>query len=185
MHSTAYSYYSKLHIAYCMLSAGQAVPSTKTTEEPLSPFMGKQLRSQALTHLEMSKWRPPVARVSASHRFILMECLCLLWIPCTPMWALMLAIKRFKGKPLVLLCLCLCKCRLFCTSCIQWMLLIFLFLFSHCIRTHPSETECSFFFSAIVLFCFSLLYPIMPMKRPTFPSGMTKVSSYLSQNSVQ
>lgn len=66
--------------------------------------MGKQERSQTLTHLEMSKCRPPVARVSVSHSLILVECLCLLWVRCTLMRVLMPVIKRLTEKQLVLLC---------------------------------------------------------------------------------
>lgn len=49
--------------------------SLGTSENHRDLFMGKQQRSRGLTHLEMSKWRPPVARVSVFHRFILSECL--------------------------------------------------------------------------------------------------------------
>lgn len=41
MYDTAYSYCSKLYMAYSMLSAGQEVLATKTTEDPLSPLHGK------------------------------------------------------------------------------------------------------------------------------------------------
>lgn len=37
-------------------------------------FMGNRRRSRGLTHLEMTKWRPPVTRVSAFHCFIPSEC---------------------------------------------------------------------------------------------------------------